>query len=80
LKKLATLLDAEIGDSMWIGCALKAGSGGLKGSPKGVKRVNLYVSSFTHALISILLKKSHSKNQEKIFRSQKLRNARSELG
>jgi hypothetical protein len=30
--------------------------------------------------IVILLKKSHSKNQEKIFRSQKLCNARSELG
>jgi hypothetical protein len=31
-------------------------------------------------VISILLKNSHSKNQEKIFRSQKLCNARSELG
>jgi hypothetical protein len=30
--------------------------------------------------IVILLKKSGSKNQEKIFRSQKLFNARSELG
>ena len=30
--------------------------------------------------IVILLKKSHSKNQGKIFRSQKLCNARSELG
>ena len=31
-------------------------------------------------VIVILLKKSHSKNQGKIFRSQKLCNARSELG
>ncbi len=31
-------------------------------------------------MIVILLKKSHSKNQKKIFRSQKLCNARSALG
>jgi hypothetical protein len=46
---------------------------------EGVRRFLLHGNELKIVMTVILLKKSHSKNQEKIFRSQMLCNARSEL-